>query len=34
MSAKKVIVLGSNFGGLTAAISLKHELSDDVEVTV
>lgn len=34
MSAKKVIVLGSNFGGLTAAIALKHELSDDVDVTV
>lgn len=32
--AKKVVVLGGNFGGLTAAIGLKHELEDDVDVTV
>ena len=31
---KKVIVLGNNFGGLTAALSLKHELHGDVDVTV
>lgn len=31
---KKVLVLGSNFGGLTAAISLKGELQGDVDVTV
>lgn len=31
---KKVLVLGSNFGGLTAALSIKHELSGDVDVTV
>src|SRR5437016_2769317 len=30
----KVLVLGGNFAGLTAAISVKHELGDDVEVTV
>jgi NADH dehydrogenase FAD-containing subunit len=29
-----VLVLGSNFGGLTAALSLKHELGHDVAVTV
>lgn len=29
-----VLVLGSNFGGLTAALSLKHELERDVDVTV
>lgn len=29
-----VLVLGSNFGGLTAALSLKHELHDEVDVTV
>ena len=33
MSAR-VLVLGSNFGGLTAALALKAELDDDVEVTV
>lgn len=32
--ATKVLVLGGNFGGLTAAIGLKHELEDDVDVTV
>ncbi len=31
---KKVVVLGANFGGLTAALSLKKELKSDVEVTV
>lgn len=30
----KVLVLGGNFGGLTAAISVKDALEDDVEVTV
>ncbi len=34
MATKKVLVLGSNFAGLTAALALKHELHDDVEVTV
>jgi NADH dehydrogenase FAD-containing subunit len=29
-----VLVLGSNFGGLTAALSVKHELGDDAAVTV
>lgn len=32
--SKKVVVLGANFGGLTAALSLKKELKNDVEVTV
>lgn len=32
--ARKVIVLGSNFGGLTAAITLKKDLGADVDVTV
>ena len=31
---KKVLVLGGNFGGLTAALSVKHELEADVDVTV
>lgn len=31
---KRVLVLGSNFGGLTAAISVKRELDGDVDVTV
>src|SRR5262245_39783784 len=31
---QKVLVLGGNFGGLTAALSLKHELDGDVDVTV
>ena len=30
----KVLVLGGNFGGLTAALAVKHELHDDVDVTV
>jgi sulfide:quinone oxidoreductase len=32
--AANVLVLGSNFAGLTAALALKHDLRDDVEVTV
>lgn len=32
--APKVLVLGSNFAGLTAALAVKHELQEDVEVTV
>ena len=32
--AAKVLVLGCNFAGLTAALAVKHELQDDVEVTV
>lgn len=31
---KKVLVLGSNFGGLTAALKVKDELHGDVDVTV
>lgn len=31
---KKVLVLGANFGGLTAALALKHEMHNDVDVTV
>jgi sulfide:quinone oxidoreductase len=31
---KQVLVLGSNFGGLTAALAVKHELHGDVDVTV
>ncbi len=34
MPNQKVIVLGGNFAGLTAALSVKHELGDDVDVTV
>jgi sulfide:quinone oxidoreductase len=34
MSRKKVLVLGGNFGGLTAALAVKHELHGDVDVTV
>jgi len=34
MMRKKVVVLGSNFGGLTAALAVKHELEGDVDVTV
>jgi sulfide:quinone oxidoreductase len=30
----KVLVLGSNFGGLTAALAVKHELQGDVDVVV
>jgi sulfide:quinone oxidoreductase len=31
---KRVLVLGGNFGGLTAALAVKHELEGDVDVTV
>jgi sulfide:quinone oxidoreductase len=31
---KKVLVLGGNFGGLTAALSVHHELDGDVDITV
>jgi sulfide:quinone oxidoreductase len=34
MSRKQVLVLGGNFGGLTAALGVRHELRGDVEVTV
>ncbi len=30
----RVLVLGGNLGGLTAALSVKHDLGDDVDVTV
>ncbi len=32
--SQKVVVLGGNFAGLTAALSLKHELHDEVDVTI
>jgi sulfide:quinone oxidoreductase len=32
--ASRVLVLGGNFAGLTAALSLKHQLGKDVDVTV
>jgi sulfide:quinone oxidoreductase len=34
MSRKRVLVLGGNFGGLTAALAVKHELDGDVDVRV
>jgi sulfide:quinone oxidoreductase len=34
MSREKVLVLGGNFGGLTAALAVQHELHGDVDVTV
>ncbi len=34
MSKPTVLVLGSSFGGLTAALAVKHELHDEVDVTV
>lgn len=34
MPGKKVLVLGGNFAGLTAALSVKHELATNVDVTV
>lgn len=34
MSRPKVLVLGGNFGGLTAALAVQHELHGDVDVTV
>jgi NADH dehydrogenase FAD-containing subunit len=32
--AHKVLVLGGNFAGVTAALSLKRELGAEVDVTV
>jgi sulfide:quinone oxidoreductase len=34
MGRKKVLVLGGNFGGLTAALAVRHELHGDVDVRV
>src|SRR6266542_2264598 len=34
MSRDKVLVLGGNFGGLTAALAVQHELHGDVDVRV
>jgi NADH dehydrogenase FAD-containing subunit len=34
MSRKKVLVLGGNFGGLTAALAVSHELRGDVDIRV
>lgn len=34
MGRAKVLVLGSNFGGLTTALAVRHELHGDVDVTV
>lgn len=34
MSRKKVLVLGANFGGLTASLAVRHELAGDVDVKV
>ena len=34
MGAKRVLVIGGNFGGLTAALEVKAELGADVDVTV
>ena len=34
MTRKKVLVLGGNFGGLTAALAVRHELKGDVDVRV
>jgi sulfide:quinone oxidoreductase len=34
MGRKKVLVLGGNFGGLTAALAVVHELHGDVDVRV
>jgi NADH dehydrogenase FAD-containing subunit len=34
MSGNNVLVLGANFAGLTAALSVKRELGEDVQVTV
>jgi NADH dehydrogenase FAD-containing subunit len=34
MSGKKVLVLGGNFAGLTAALAVRHELHEDVDVRV
>ncbi len=32
--SNRVVVLGSNFGGLTASLAVRHELDGDVDVTV
>lgn len=34
MAGKRVLVLGGNFGGLTAALAVRHELGRDVDVRV
>ena len=34
MSRRRVVVLGGNFGGLTAALAVCHELHGDVDVTM
>ena len=34
MANQRVLVLGGNFAGLTAALTIKHELGDDIDVTV
>ncbi|MGZ6586561.1 MAG: FAD-dependent oxidoreductase [Solirubrobacteraceae bacterium] len=34
MANQRVLVLGGNFAGLMAALTVKHELGDDVDVTV
>ena len=34
MAREKVLVLGGNFGGLTAALAAQHELHGDVDVQV
>ncbi len=34
MARSKVLVLGGNFGGLTAALAVRHELNGDVDVRV
>jgi sulfide:quinone oxidoreductase len=34
VTAKRVVVVGGNFAGLTGALELKHELGADVDVTV
>ena len=34
MSNKHVVVLGGNFAGLTAALSVKHDVGEDARVTV
>jgi sulfide:quinone oxidoreductase len=34
MPSEKVLVLGGNFAGLTAALRVKHDLGDEVDVTV
>ncbi len=34
MAPKQVVVIGGNFAGLNAALDLKHELHDDVDVCV